>query len=123
MKSVDELIGKAVPSVTDWKFLNLNHVDKAVIDQDKCIKCGRCYIACEDASHQAIEYTNNNDDRVFTVNDDECVGCNLCVSVCPIVDCMSMVAMTSGTDPRTGKKISSEVADWTTHANNPLKVS
>ena len=123
MKSVDELIGKAVPSVTDWKFLNLNHVDKAVIDQDKCIKCGRCYIACEDASHQAIEYTNNNDDRVFTVNDDECVGCNLCVSVCPVVDCMSMVAMTSGTDPRTGKKISSEVADWTTHANNPLKVS
>ena len=45
MNSVDELIGKAVPSVTDWKFLNLNHVDKAVIDQDKCIKCGRCHIA------------------------------------------------------------------------------
>jgi hypothetical protein len=34
-----------------------------------------------------------------------------------------MVAMTSGTDPRTGKEISSEVADWTTHENNPLKVS
>ena len=46
MNSVDELIGKAVPSLTDWKFLNLNHVDKAVIDQDKCIKCGRCHIVC-----------------------------------------------------------------------------
>ena len=123
MNSVDELIGKAVPSVTDWKFLNLNHVDKAVIDQDKCIKCGRCHIVCEDTSHQAIEYSTESGDRVFTVNDDECVGCNLCVSVCPVVDCISMVAMTSGTDPRTGKEISSEVADWTTHENNPLKVS
>jgi dihydropyrimidine dehydrogenase (NAD+) subunit PreA len=24
------------------------------IDQDKCIKCGKCYVACEDTSHQAI---------------------------------------------------------------------
>ena len=24
------------------------------IDQDACIKCGRCHIACEDTSHQAI---------------------------------------------------------------------
>jgi dihydropyrimidine dehydrogenase (NAD+) subunit PreA len=123
MTSVDELIGKAVPSVTDWKYLNLNHIDKAVIDQDKCIKCGRCHIVCEDTSHQAIGYTNEGGERVFTVNDDECVGCNLCVSVCPVVDCISMVAMTSGTDPRTGKAISPKVSDWTTHPNNPLKVS
>jgi len=34
-----------------------------------------------------------------------------------------MVAMTSGTDPRTGKAISSQASDWTTHPNNPLKVS
>jgi hypothetical protein len=26
-------------------------------------------------------------------------------------------------DPRTGKEIVSEPADWTTHENNPLKVS
>jgi hypothetical protein len=31
--------------------------------------------------------------------------------------------MESGTDPRTGKEIVSEPADWTTHENNPLKVS
>jgi dihydropyrimidine dehydrogenase (NAD+) subunit PreA len=123
MNSVQELVGKAVPSVTDWKYLNLNHVDKAVIDQDKCIKCGRCHIVCEDTAHQAIEYSNNGGGRVFTVNDDECVGCNLCVSVCPVVDCISMVAMTTGTDPRTGKAISPKASDWTTHPNNPLKVS
>jgi dihydropyrimidine dehydrogenase (NAD+) subunit PreA len=27
---------------------------RRVIDQDLCIKCGRCHIACEDTSHQAI---------------------------------------------------------------------
>src|SRR5204862_7799375 len=36
--SVGELVGKAVPSVTDWQYLNLNPVDKAFIDQDLCIK-------------------------------------------------------------------------------------
>ena len=42
------------PNVTDWQYLNLNYVAKAHIDQDACIKCGRCHIACEDTSHQAI---------------------------------------------------------------------
>ena len=78
-----ELVGKAVPSVTDWQYLNLNHVDKAWIDQDLCIKCGRCHIVCEDTSHQAITASVNGV-RHFEVIDAECVGCNLCVSVCPI---------------------------------------
>ena len=34
--------GRAVPNVTDWQYLNLNYVAKAKIDQDACIKCGRC---------------------------------------------------------------------------------
>ena len=41
-------------NVTDWQYLNLNYVAKAKIDQNSCIKCGRCHIACEDTSHQAI---------------------------------------------------------------------
>jgi len=118
--TLQELVGKAVPSVTDWQYLNLNYVEKAVIDQDLCIKCGRCHIACEDTSHQAITSVVDGE-RHFEVIDAECVGCNLCVSVCPVEDCITMQQMTDGVDPRTGQAISSKKANWTTHPNNPMR--
>jgi dihydropyrimidine dehydrogenase (NAD+) subunit PreA len=117
MTSVDQLVRRAVPNVTDWNQLNLNYVAKAKINEDLCISCGRCYAACEDTSHQAIAMS---EDRVFSVIDDECVACNLCVNVCPVEDCITMEAMTPGTvDPRTGKVVEQEYANWTTHPNNP----
>ncbi len=115
--SVEDVVGRAVPNVTDWQYLNLNHVTKARIDQDLCIKCGRCYAACEDTSHQAISMTP---DRVFDVKDDECVACNLCVNVCPVENCITMETLPAGTvDARTGKVVDDKFADWTTHPNNP----
>ncbi|GGX42566.1 dihydropyrimidine dehydrogenase subunit B [Tateyamaria omphalii] len=117
LASVDELVGRAVPNVTDWQYLNLNYVSKAKINQDLCISCGRCYAACEDTSHQAISMS---DDRVFEVIDDECVACNLCVNVCPVENCITMEAMEPGLiDPRTGKVVEPDYANWTTHPNNP----
>jgi len=120
MKSVKDLIGRAVPSVTDWQYLNLNYVVKARINQDLCIQCGRCHIVCEDASHQAITHTVDGQRR-FEVIDEECVGCNLCVSVCPVVDCITMEHLTSGFDARTGRPIDDRKADWTTHPSNPMR--
>ena len=116
MSSTHALIGRAVPNVTDWQFLNLNYTTKAHIDQTACIGCGRCFAACEDTSHQAITMS---DDRVFTVNDDECVACNLCVNVCPVQDCITMLELPIGTtDTRTNKKVA-PYANWTEHPNNP----
>ena len=115
--SIQDFMGAAVPNTTDWQYLNLNFVAKAVINQDDCISCGRCYAACEDTSHQAIAMS---DDRTFTVIDEECVACNLCVDVCPVENCITMVTMEPGTtDPRTGKVVQEEYANWTTHPNNP----
>ena len=115
--TLPELIGRATPNVTDWQYLNLNYVTKARIDQDACIKCGRCYAACEDTSHQAISMSP---ERVFEVMDDECVACNLCVNVCPVENCITMERMPAGTlDPRTGATVSDDYANWTTHPNNP----
>ncbi len=119
--STADFIGQAVPNVTDWQYLNLNYVAKAKIDQDACISCGRCFAACEDTSHQAIAMS---EDRTFSVIDEECVACNLCVDVCPVEDCISMVPMEPGqTDPRTGKVVEKEYANWTTHPNNPGAVA
>ncbi|WP_338549230.1 NAD-dependent dihydropyrimidine dehydrogenase subunit PreA [Roseovarius phycicola] len=115
--SVDEIVGRAVPNCSDWQHLNLNYVTKARIDQDLCIKCGRCYAACEDTSHQAISMTP---DRVFDVIDAECVACNLCVNVCPVEGCITMEELAPGmVDERTGKTVEKEYANWTTHPNNP----
>jgi len=117
--TIADFQGRAVPNVTDWQYLNLNYITKAKIDQDLCIKCGRCHIACEDTSHQAITSTVDGA-RYFEVMDDECVGCNLCVNVCPVDDCITMVEMTEGTDPRTDRPIDHDYANWTTHPNNPM---
>jgi dihydropyrimidine dehydrogenase (NAD+) subunit PreA len=117
--SLDAVIGRAVPNVTDWQYLNLNYVAKARIDQDSCIKCGRCHIACEDTSHQAITSTVDGMRR-FEVIDAECVGCNLCVNVCPVDGCITLVPLAAGEiDLRTGRPVDPAYANWTMHPNNP----
>jgi dihydropyrimidine dehydrogenase (NAD+) subunit PreA len=118
-RSIADFMGRAAPNVTEWQYLNLNYVVKARIDQDLCIKCGRCHIACEDTSHQAITTTVDGR-RMFTVKDEECVGCNLCAAVCPIENCITMVPQTVGTDPRTGRDYAQPYGNWTTHPNNPM---
>lgn len=82
-RTLEDFRGMALGSVTDWRYLNLNHVEKAVIDQTSCIKCGRCHLVCEDTSHQAIS-TSLMGERHFAVREEDCVGCNLCASVCPV---------------------------------------
>jgi dihydropyrimidine dehydrogenase (NAD+) subunit PreA len=119
-RDIEAFRGMAVPNVTDWQYLNLNYVTKAHINQDACIQCGRCYAACEDTSHQAIMAVKNGK-RHFEVMDDECVGCNLCVNVCPVENCISMGPI-SGVDPRTKKPVLPDYANWTTHPNNPNAV-
>jgi len=106
--NIEAFRGKAVANVTDWKFLNLKYDIKARIDQDKCIKCGLCHVVCEDTSHQAITKEKNGR-RMFEVVDAECVGCNLCMHVCPVENCITMERVDDG-----------GYANWTTHKNNPM---
>lgn len=119
--SIDEIVGKAVDRLTDWQYLDLNYVVKAEIDQARCIQCGRCHVVCEDTSHQAISSLKDGL-RHFEVIEEECVGCNLCVSVCPVEDCISLRELAAGeVDKRTGEVVSGQYANWTTHANNPMR--
>jgi dihydropyrimidine dehydrogenase (NAD+) subunit PreA len=120
--TLEDFTGRAVRNVTDWQYLNLNYVTKAKINQDLCISCGRCHIACEDTSHQAI-MKEKDGKRHFEVMDDECVGCNLCVEVCPVENCITMEPLPAGAiDARTGKVVSPDYANWTTHPSNPMAV-
>ena len=121
--SIEDFRGRAIPTVSDWRYLNLNHISKAVINQASCIACGRCHIACEDTSHQAIMAMKDGK-RHFEVKEDECVGCNLCTLVCPVPECITLRHLAPGeTDLRTGKVVNSTHADWTTHPNNPMRVA
>lgn len=116
--SLEQFVGKATPNVKDWQQLNLNYISKAVINQDLCIQCGRCHVVCEDTSHQAIT-AKVNGKRMFEVIDKACVGCNLCVSVCPVDSCISMHQLDTGVDPRTNAQVSAEYLNWTMHPHNP----
>lgn len=108
-ETIADVTGRAIPNFVNWNQLNLKFKTLASIDQDACIKCGLCYIACEDTSHQAISKTLLNGERHYEVIDEECVGCNLCAHVCPVDDCITMVPQ-----PVEG------VQTWNEHPNNPM---
>lgn len=95
-QNLDDFIGLSVPKITKWEELDLNFHIVANINQDKCIHCGLCYIACEDTSHQAIDILKGNPYNKYTIKEEECVGCNLCKIVCPVAECITMVEERKG---------------------------
>ncbi len=111
-RTLDDFRGRAVPNYVHWSDLNLNFKTLARIDQDLCIKCGLCHIACEDTSHQAIAALRVDGARRYEVIDAECVGCNLCAHVCPVDDCITMQPQ-----PATLPKLV-----WPQHPNNPMRI-
>ena len=90
-KILEDFIGKSVPAITHWEDLDINYHHVANINQDKCIHCGLCYIACEDTSHQSISLQPGQPYNIYTIKEEECVGCNLCQLVCPVNECITMV--------------------------------
>ncbi len=121
MKSVRELVGRAVPAYKDWGDLDLSYKVVARIDDKTCIGCQKCVVACQDGAHQCI-FTGREDrdrpahahakgrakapiafpvgalagDRVPWIDEPECVGCNLCQLVCPVPGCITMEERANG---------------------------
>ena len=84
--SLDEFIGMALPNLIPAEELNRDFKVLPNFDEDKCVGCGRCYVSCYDAAHQAIDW--NEEKRRPELNDN-CVGCHLCLNVCPVQGCIT----------------------------------
>ncbi len=83
---LEDFIGLALPNVIPAEDLNRDFKILPDFNEDKCIGCGRCYISCYDAAHQAIDW--NEEKRRPELNDN-CVGCHLCLNVCPVQECIT----------------------------------
>jgi dihydropyrimidine dehydrogenase (NAD+) subunit PreA len=102
-RSVHDLVGRSLPAVTKWEELDLNYKIVAQVDQQKCIGCGLCYVACTDGAHQSIAARAEHGRTHVDIITDTCVGCNLCSLVCPVDNCISMVRVDTQRPPLTWK--------------------
>ncbi len=95
-RTLDDFRSAAVRNYVNWGELDINYELVANINQDLCIKCGLCHIACEDTAHQAIAALKVDGRRRYEVKAEECVGCNLCMHVCPVENCITMREVANG---------------------------
>ena len=138
-RSIKEIVGLSLPRIKTWGELDLNFKVVARINQDKCIHCGLCYIACEDGCHQSIRWDKTStanylatqgrrDDvnrsaghdivagaggdvvNLFTIKEDTCVGCNMCSLICPVEGCITMQEVNTGQPRMTWNDYQSKLA-------------
>lgn len=79
--SLEQLVGEQLPAFVSPSELDCRTQVLPVINHEKCIGCGRCFVSCSDGGHQAIRF---GEDRVPHVVGTKCVGCHLCRLVCPV---------------------------------------
>lgn len=100
--SIKEVIGRALNMIGSYAELNNKEQVVALIDEDMCINCGKCYMICNDSGYQSITF--DPETHLPKVTED-CTGCTLCLSVCPIIDCIKMVTRTTPYIPKRGVPI------------------
>ena len=79
-KKICDFVGLSKSKVINNDELEKDTIEYPMINYEKCIGCGRCYISCKDGGHEAITF---NENRKPTINGSKCIGCQLCKLVCP----------------------------------------
>jgi len=84
---LEDLVGKALDQIIPAENLDRGFMIIPDINEETCVGCGRCYVSCYDAGHQAIEWQDEK--RRPKIELEKCVGCHLCLNVCPVLDCIT----------------------------------
>lgn len=71
-----------------------------VINEDKCLQCGRCFLACADSGYQAIKFDGYN--TFPKIVEEDCTGCAICHAVCPVENAIHMLPRTLEYTPNRG---------------------
>ncbi len=104
-KTIEDFRGKSLKCISDFGNLNLLAKTVAEINEDKCIRCNLCYIACDESAHQCIDMIPMNGNSQPRVRANDCVGCALCFIVCPVDNCISMVRLDDGKEAMTWNQL------------------
>jgi dihydropyrimidine dehydrogenase (NAD+) subunit PreA len=88
---IPDLVGKALPNLHETEAFEVERQGIAEYDLDRCIGCGQCYIVCQDAAGQAIDW--DAEARRPNVIEDKCLSCMLCQFVCPVPEMISFKEM------------------------------
>lgn len=97
--AIKDVIGKSLQYLGTFGEMSIMEQVVALIDEEMCINCGKCYMTCNDSGYQAIQF--DPETHLPTVSD-TCTGCTLCLSVCPIMDCIRMVSRATPYQPKRG---------------------
>ncbi|XP_011614565.1 dihydropyrimidine dehydrogenase [NADP(+)] isoform X2 [Takifugu rubripes] len=101
--AVKDVIARSLNYIGAYQELNNLEQVEALIDEEMCINCGKCYMTCNDSGYQAIKF--DPETHIPKVMD-SCTGCTLCLSVCPIIDCIKMVTRKTPYEPKRGLPVS-----------------
>jgi NADPH-dependent glutamate synthase beta subunit-like oxidoreductase/dihydroorotate dehydrogenase/Pyruvate/2-oxoacid:ferredoxin oxidoreductase delta subunit len=104
--SIRDQVGRAVGRIGQYYDLNNKEQQVALVDEELCINCGKCYLTCNDTGYQAISFDEATHLPKIT---DDCTGCTLCVSVCPIPNTINMVPKTIAHKIKRGVELGVEV--------------
>ncbi len=88
---VSQLVGRALPNISETGEFDVKRQGIARYNLDKCVGCGQCYIVCHDAGGQALKW--NSEQRRPEIVEDKCLSCMVCSFVCPVSGAISYKEM------------------------------